>query len=121
MILYGILYPNLAVVTDSLIRDGSWSIANYREVLSQRFVLEATINSIVLSVATVLLCAIVAVPLAFLFERYSFPGRRVFIVRAAPRKHRQKKMMRIGAILLRSIAAAWMHRSSIVAWVMPHY
>jgi len=83
VIVYGILYPNLAVVTDSLIRDGSWSLSNYREVLSQRFVLEATFNSIVLSVATVLLCALVAVPLAFLFERYSFPGRRVFAALAA--------------------------------------
>jgi len=83
VIIYGILYPNLAVVTESLMRDGSWSLANYREVLSQRFVLEATINSIVLSVATVLLCALVAVPLAFLFERYSFPGRRIFAALAA--------------------------------------
>ncbi|HEY9502325.1 MAG TPA: hypothetical protein VIR01_11910, partial [Pyrinomonadaceae bacterium] len=83
VIIYGILYPNLAVVTESLMRDGSWSVANYREVLSQRFVLEATINSIVLSVATVLLCALVAVPLAFLFERYSFPGRRIFAALAA--------------------------------------
>jgi iron(III) transport system permease protein len=64
-------------------RGGSWSLANYRDLLSQRVVLEATINSVVLSVATVLLCALIAVPLAFLFERYSFPGRRIFAALAA--------------------------------------
>jgi len=83
VLIYGILYPNLAVVSTSLIRAGSWSLANYRDVLSQRVVLEATLNSIILSVATVLLCALIAVPLAFLFERYSFPGRRIFASLAA--------------------------------------
>ncbi|HET6861430.1 MAG TPA: iron ABC transporter permease [Pyrinomonadaceae bacterium] len=83
VIVYGILYPNLAVVSASLMRGGSWSLANYRDLLSQRVVLEATINSVVLSVATVLLCALIAVPLAFLFERYSFPGRRIFAALAA--------------------------------------
>ncbi len=64
-------------------RDGAWTLANYREVLSQSVVLEAILNSIGLSVFTVLLCAIVGVPLAFLFERFDFPGRRVFAALAA--------------------------------------
>jgi iron(III) transport system permease protein len=83
VLIYGVIYPNLFVVATSLQRDGAWTLANYREVLSQSVVLEAILNSIGLSVFTVLLCAIVGVPLAFLFERFEFPGRRVFAALAA--------------------------------------
>ena len=83
VLLYGVIYPNLFVVGTSLQRDGGWTFANYREVLSQSIVLEAILNSIGLSVFTVLLCAIIGVPLAFLFERFDFPGRRVFAALAA--------------------------------------
>ncbi len=83
VLLYGVIYPNLSVATTSFQQAGNWTLANYREVLSQRIVIEAIINSIGLSIATVLLCAIVGVPLAFLFERYNFPGRRLFAVLAA--------------------------------------
>ena len=80
---YGVIYPNLAVVITSLQRAGNWTLANYSELLSQRIVIEAIISSLVLSIGTVLLCALVGVPLAFLFERYTFPGRRLFAALAA--------------------------------------
>jgi len=80
---YGVIYPNLSVVVTSLQRAGSWTLANYRELLSQRTVIEAIVSSLGLSIGTVLLCAIVGVPLAFLFERFTFPGRRLFAVLAA--------------------------------------
>jgi iron(III) transport system permease protein len=83
VLIYGVIYPNLFVVATSLQRDDTWTLANYREVLSQSIVLEAILNSIGLSVLTVLLCAIVGVPLAFLFERFDFPGRRIFAALAA--------------------------------------
>ena len=83
VLLYGVIYPNLAVVATSFQRDGYWTVANYRELLSQRIVIEAIISSLGLSVGTVLLCAIVGVPLAFLFERFTFPGRRIFAALAA--------------------------------------
>ncbi len=83
VLIYGVIYPNLFVVATSLQRDGSWTLANYREVLSQGIVIEALLNSIGLSIGTVLFCALVGVPLAFLFERYDFPGRRVFAALAA--------------------------------------
>jgi len=83
VLLYGVIYPNFAVVTSSFQQNGQWTLANYREVLSQRFVIEAILSSLVLSVATVLLCAGVGLPLAFLFERYTFPGRRIFAALAA--------------------------------------
>jgi iron(III) transport system permease protein len=83
VLLYGIIYPNLHVVTASLERDGLWSLASYREVLSQNIVLESIFASVGVSVLTVLFCAAVGVPLAFLFERYTFPARRLFATLAA--------------------------------------
>jgi iron(III) transport system permease protein len=80
---YGVIYPNLSVASASFQRAGAWTLANYREVLSQRFVLEAIVSSLGLSIATVALCALVGVPLAFLFERFTFPGRRLFAAVAA--------------------------------------
>ena len=77
VLLYGVIYPNLAVVANSL------PLSNYRELLSQRIVIEAIISSLGLSIGTVLLCALVGVPLAFLFERFTFPGRRLFAALAA--------------------------------------
>ena len=78
VLLYGVVYPNLHVLVASLVRDGAWSAGNYVEALSSRAVLESIASSIGLSLLTVLLCALVGVPLAFLFERYAFPARRLF-------------------------------------------
>lgn len=83
VLLYGVIYPNLHVVVASLQQDGHWSLSNYRTVLSQSIVLEAILSSVGLSILTVLFCAIIGVPLAFLFERYTFPARRLFAALAA--------------------------------------
>ena len=83
VLLYGVVYPNLSVVSTSLQKSGVWTLANYREVLSQRIVIEAIVNSIGLSIGTVFFSAIVGVPLAFLFESYTFPGRKFFSILAA--------------------------------------
>ena len=71
------------MVITSFQREGSWTLANYREILSQRIVIEAIVSSLGLSIGTVLFCALVGVPLAFLFERFDFPGRRLFAALAA--------------------------------------
>ncbi len=83
VLVYGVVYPNLSVVISSFQRDGSWTLANYTEVLSQSFVIESIVSSLGLSIGTVALCALVGVPLAFLFERFTFPGRRLFAAFAA--------------------------------------
>ena len=83
VLIYGVVYPNLSVVISSFQRDGGWTFANYREILSQGIVIEAIVSSLALSIGTVLLCALVGVPLAFLFERFTFPGRRLFAALAA--------------------------------------
>src|SRR4030095_8404730 len=81
--LYGVVYPNLAVLKASLRNNDSWTVAHYTSVLSQRSTIEALANSVILSVGTFVLCALVGVSLAFLFERYTFPGRQLFSVLAA--------------------------------------
>ncbi len=69
VLLYGVIYPNLHVVLLSFQREGTWSLENYREVLAQRIVL--------------VFCAAIGIPLAFLFERFTFPARRLFATLAA--------------------------------------
>ena len=83
VLLYGVIHPNVHVLVASLQRDGAWTLANYAAVLRERAILEATLSSVWLSVLTVLFCALVGVPLAFLFERYEFPARRLFSVFAS--------------------------------------
>ena len=83
VLLYGVIYPNLHVVLQSLQRDGNWSFQNYREILAQRIVLRAIVSSVGISVLTVLFCAGIGIPLAFLFERFTFPARRLFATLAA--------------------------------------
>jgi len=83
VLLYGVIYPNIHVVVASFQQNGTWSLANYVQALSQAIVLESIVASVGVSVLTVLFCAAVGVPLAFLFERYSFPARRVFAMLAA--------------------------------------
>src|SRR5918998_1146511 len=83
VLLYGVVYPNLRVFLSSLQVDNRWSLANFSELLSQRAVLDAALSSILLSLVTVITCALLGVSLAFLFERYTFPARRIFAALAA--------------------------------------
>ena len=83
VLLYGVIYPNFHVIVASLQHDGNWSLANYSQALSQSIVLESIIASVGISVLTVLLCAALGIPLAFLFERYTFPARKLFATFAA--------------------------------------
>src|SRR5882724_1835166 len=83
VLLYGIIYPTVHVFIAALQHEGGWSPASFFAVLSQRSVIESAVTSIAVSVLTVLLCALTGVPLAFLFERYTFPGRRLFAALAA--------------------------------------
>ena len=83
VLLYGVIYPNIHVIVASLQQNGAWSLANYVQALSQSIVLESIFASVGVSVLTVLFCAAVGVPLAFLFERYTFPARRLFALLAA--------------------------------------
>lgn len=79
-ILFGyIFYPTIQVVLQSFIRSGSFSYDNYIEFFSLENTanLEALVNSILISISSVILSAIVGIPLAFIFTRYRFPGRNL--------------------------------------------
>ena len=75
---YGVIYPNTTIFLKSFQREGAWSLSNYLLTFSQSSTLEAMWSSVLLSVLTVALCALVGIPLAFLFERYDFPARKLF-------------------------------------------
>ncbi|HEY6187028.1 MAG TPA: iron ABC transporter permease [Pyrinomonadaceae bacterium] len=81
VLLYGVVYPNLYVIFATLRQDGA--SGGLLDILLRRAVLESAATSVWLSTWTVLLCALVGVPLAFLFERYAFPARRLFGTLAA--------------------------------------
>src|SRR5262249_4188304 len=83
VLLYGVIYPNLHLIVNSFQQAGQWSLQNYSDALSQSSVIKAIFNSVGLSIATVFFCALIGVPVAFVFERYVFPGRRIFATLAA--------------------------------------
>jgi len=83
VLLYGVIYPNSYVVTAAFAPNGEFAPGKFFEVFAERAVWEAAATSVGVSLLTVLLCALVGVPLAFLFERYEFPARRFFTALAA--------------------------------------
>jgi iron(III) transport system permease protein len=82
-LIYGIIYPSWELLRSSLQQNGSWTLANYTTALSQPILVESILASLGISFLTVSCCALVGVPLAFLFERYTFPGQRLFASLAA--------------------------------------
>jgi iron(III) transport system permease protein len=83
LLVWLVLYPNLYVLIQSFNRAGNWSFANYREFFSNASPLEALRNSILISVGSVLLSAAVGIPLAFIFNLYNFPAKKIFAALAS--------------------------------------
>lgn len=78
VLLWLVLYPNLFVLADSLVDGGRLTGEHYARFLASRAEREALWNSVWISLASVVLSALIGVPLAFLFARRDFPGRRIF-------------------------------------------
>src|SRR4051812_30126346 len=76
-LLWLVLYPNVFVVGDSVLDGGRFTLAHYGRFFGSASELRALWNSVWISLASVVLSALVGVPLAFLFARRDFPGRRV--------------------------------------------
>ncbi|MFI9642580.1 ABC transporter permease [Micromonospora sp. NPDC051925] len=76
LILFGyVVQPMFATFAESVGVDG---VANYGEFLTGTGVARsALLTSLMISAASVLLCGIVGVAMAFLLKRFSFPGRRL--------------------------------------------
>ncbi len=78
-----ILYPNLFVLGESFLDEGTLTLDAYRRFFDTPSELEALWGSVWISVGSVVLSGLVGIPLAFLFTRYDFPGRNVFAALAA--------------------------------------
>ena len=75
-----VLYPSLRTFIESLQKDGMISLGNYQDFFVQesKTNLEALWNSVYISLLSVLVSALIGIPLAFIFNRYDFPGRSFF-------------------------------------------
>src|SRR5436309_8590004 len=80
VLIAGILYPNAFTFVRSFFPSGTLSLAPYIRFFSTPSGREALSNSLLISVASVVLAGAIGVPLAFLFHRYEFRGR--WILRA---------------------------------------
>lgn len=69
VLLWTVVYPNLAVI--------SGSVGHWREFTESPSDVEALVNTLIISVASVVAALAVGVPLAFLLTRVDFPGRKV--------------------------------------------
>src|SRR5262245_49891411 len=77
VLIIGVLYPNVFTFIGSLFPGGSVSITNYVRFFSSASGREALANSLLISVLTVILAAMIGIPLAFVLHRYEFRGRRI--------------------------------------------
>ena len=76
VLIWLVLYPNLFVLADSVLDGGRFTTEHYARFLGSRSEREALWNSVWISLASVVLSALIGVPLAFLFALRDFPGRR---------------------------------------------
>ncbi|HLR51877.1 MAG TPA: iron ABC transporter permease [Candidatus Avamphibacillus sp.] len=78
-----VLYPMYKTFTNSVLDDsGSLSLMNYVSFFTTEANLESLYNSVLISILSVITCGIVGVTMAFLLNRYEFPGRRFLSVLA---------------------------------------
>lgn len=75
-----ILYPNLHILLQSFSEGGAFTLDHYGEFFSLEHPanLQALWGSVYISLLSVLLSALVGVPLAYVFTHYRFPGRNLF-------------------------------------------
>ena len=76
LLVWLVVYPNAFVAFDSLFDSGAFTFRNYARFLTSRAELTALWNSVWISLASVAFATAIGVPLAFLFTRRDFPGRR---------------------------------------------
>jgi iron(III) transport system permease protein len=72
-----ILYPLVLVLIEGFHGPNGWTLDFVRQFMGRKHEAQALWNSLWISVATVVLAAGIGVPLAFLFWRFDFPGRKV--------------------------------------------
>ena len=72
-----VAYPLLLVVAEAFRADGAWTLSHVGAFLRDPREWEALWGSLWISLASVVLAAAIGVPLAFVFERFDFPGQRL--------------------------------------------
>lgn len=72
-----VVYPLLLVVLDSFRGTDGWTTQFFQQFVQRPNEWKSLWGSIWISAATVALSALIGIPLAFLFARYDFPGRRM--------------------------------------------
>lgn len=77
VLLWLVLYPNLFVLADSFLEGGRVTAEHYVRFGNSRSERSALWASVWISALSVLFSGLIGVPLAFLFARYDFPGRRI--------------------------------------------
>ncbi len=90
LLVWLVLYPNLYVLRDSLrtftaqgVAEGGLSLVSYVRFFHAPAELRALWNSLWISALSVLFSGLIGVPLAFLFHRFEFPGRRLLAALAS--------------------------------------
>jgi iron(III) transport system permease protein len=71
-----VAYPLVLTLLGGLRKSGGWTLEYVRAFLARPTELSALFGSLWIAVASVVLAALIGIPLAFFFERYDFPGRR---------------------------------------------
>ncbi|MDQ3223747.1 MAG: iron ABC transporter permease, partial [Gemmatimonadota bacterium] len=77
LLVWLIVYPLLIVLVEGFRGPDGWTLDFVRQFLQQRNEARALWGSVWISLVSVLLAALIGIPLAFLFGRYDFPGRRI--------------------------------------------
>ncbi|HUF13375.1 MAG TPA: iron ABC transporter permease [Longimicrobiales bacterium] len=77
LLLWLVVYPNAYVAVDSFVDEGVFTLRHYARFIDSRAELTALWNSVWISLLSVVFACLLGVPLAFLFTRREFPGRRM--------------------------------------------
>ncbi|HEX6645255.1 MAG TPA: iron ABC transporter permease [Gemmatimonadales bacterium] len=73
-----VAYPLVLTLVEGLRANGAWTLDHVRAFLARPTELDALWGSLWISVASVVLAALIGIPLALLFSRFDFPGSRLF-------------------------------------------
>jgi iron(III) transport system permease protein len=72
-----VVYPLVLVLVEGIRGPAGWTLEHVREFVARPTEWQALRGSLVISLATVLLAALIGIPLAALLALFEFPGRRI--------------------------------------------
>lgn len=77
-----VIYPLYKTFMQSVVGENGFTMENYARFFNPESDanMEALFNSVYISIISVITCAVVGVTMAFLLERYDFPGRKILSI-----------------------------------------